>query len=216
MIKTKYLVPEVYYDRSRDFQLMGRTYDVIFNYLKTNADTISNNPLSDDSDNKLINLVSTTLGFKQLHQYNTNQLKAICSIYQLAIKNKGSLNSIKLVVDALLNVNGIDEEAEIEVSNYTLIVKVPSSLTDLTLLNDMLDYILPAGISCNITKQTITRSEAANEFGYEEVESSVNRGNYATAFIPQYQSQVTPSDTGVGRNDNMTVMGYDDNATKPQ
>ena len=30
MIKTQELTPEVYYKKSRDFQILGRIYDIIF------------------------------------------------------------------------------------------------------------------------------------------------------------------------------------------
>lgn len=215
MINTKYLVPEVYYDRSRDFQLMGRTYDIIFNYLKTNIDTISNNPLSNDSDKKLINLVASTLGFKQLHNYNTDQLKAICSVYQLAIRNKGNIQSLKIVLDTLLHVAGISESVEIDITGPVIRIMVPPELTDLTLFYDMLDYILPAGCSCFIIKQLRITTPVETESAMEETHVITQNDNYKTAFVPQYQSLVAPADTAGGRNDNMTVMGYDENATKP-
>ena len=53
MIKTKNLTPENYYKQSRDFQLIGRIFDFVLNYLKTNVDAVSNNPFSEDFEDIL-------------------------------------------------------------------------------------------------------------------------------------------------------------------
>ena len=54
MIKLQDYTPEVYYRESRDFQFIGRLYDLVLNYVKTNADLIYSLPLSDNSDNQFI------------------------------------------------------------------------------------------------------------------------------------------------------------------
>ena len=40
MIKLQELTPSVYYEQSRDFQFIGRLYDIVLNYIKTNADNL--------------------------------------------------------------------------------------------------------------------------------------------------------------------------------
>ena len=61
MIKLQDYTPEVYYRESRDFQFIGRLYDLVLNYVKTNADLIYSLPLSDNSDNQFIDLMAMTL-----------------------------------------------------------------------------------------------------------------------------------------------------------
>ena len=156
MIKTQNLVPEVYYNRSRDFQLIGRVYDIVFNYLKTNIDTISNLPNTDEVDDKLVNLVSTTLGFKEYHSYNVKQLKALCSIFTVVIRNKGNIQSIQYVLDMLCNIENSSTKAEIVTDTkdiYNLKVFIPQDISDTTLFQDILNYILPAGMSCTIIQE---------------------------------------------------------------
>lgn len=162
MIKTQQLVPKVYYDKSRDFQLLGRTFDVLFNYLKTNIDLIYSNPLSDNSDERLIDLLTLTLGFKSRHNYNVKQLTSLCSAFMLALKNKGNIQSIQLAVDALLHAENISNGVLITVDNEksVLNIYIPTELKDLNLLNDLLVYILPAGMSCSIVRQQLVESEA--------------------------------------------------------
>jgi hypothetical protein len=80
MIKTQLLTPEVYYKESRDFQLFGRLYDSVFNYLKTEIDLIKTFPLNNNQDTSFVELLLETLGFRNLREYQTNQLLALASI----------------------------------------------------------------------------------------------------------------------------------------
>ena len=153
LIKFQDLTPEVYYKRSRDFQYIGRLFDLVLNNAKMNTDIISSLPLNPDMDPKLLDLLALTLGFKSKHEYNTKQLAALCSIFPFVLRNKGSKLAIETACNALLNAEGITKEASIEVSSQTVSIFLPSELSDLNLLKDLLNYILPAGMSCSLIQQ---------------------------------------------------------------
>ena len=153
LIKFQDLTPEVYYKRSRDFQYIGRLFDLVLNNAKMNIDIISSLPLNPDMDPRLLDLLAFTLGFKSKHEYNTKQLAALCSIFPFVLRNKGSKLAIETACNALLNAEGITKEASIEVSNQTVSIFLPSELSDLNLLKDLLNYILPAGMSCSIVRE---------------------------------------------------------------
>jgi len=166
MIKLQDLTPEVYYKQSRDFQFIGRLYDVVLNSVKTNADLIAALPLSKNSDEKLIDLMTLTLGFTPKHNYNIAQLTALCSAFCEVLRNKGSLYSIETAANVLLHAEGINQKAEaypvhkkdaegqeLNEYDYTQInVFIPNTLSDINLFKDILNYILPAGMSCNIIR----------------------------------------------------------------
>lgn len=211
MIKTKKLVPSVYYDKSRDFQLLGRTYDIIFNYLKTNIDTIYNNPLSKNSDKSLLDLMTLTLGFKSQHNYNVNQLAAMCSSFMVALKNKGNIQSIRLAIDTLLQAEGISQESisEVDYENHVLVIYIPTELKDLNLFNDLLSYILPAGMSCTLIRQPLLGENASTEMVAEDEISYLSKANaISTSTVPQYDGSVEPSDVEPGRIDNSVIIPY--------
>ena len=153
LIKFQDLTPEVYYKRSRDFQYIGRLFDLVLNNAKMNTDIISSLPLNPDMDPRLLDLLALTLGFKSKHEYNTKQLAALCSIFPFVLRNKGSKLAIEMACNALLNAEGITKEASIEVSNQTVSIFLPSELSDLNLLKDLLNYILPAGMSCSLVQE---------------------------------------------------------------
>lgn len=154
MIKIRNLVPNVYYQHSRDFQLIGRLYELALTAVKTNSDLLYNLPNNENSDVIFLDLLSTTLGFKTLHNYNVNQLKALCSCFIEVIRNKGNITSIEKACNALISAEGITKTIYIDTSNTKkgLVLYIPQELSDITLLRDLLEYILPVGCTYTIVK----------------------------------------------------------------
>ena len=154
MIKLQNLTPSVYYTKSRDFQFIGRLYDIVLNSVKTNADNLYNLPIGDNMDEKLLNLLAFTLGFQSRHHYNSIQLRALCSVLPLVLKNKGSLNAVIIAVNSLLYAEGIQQALDYSIDpGKSITLYLPQQLTDLNLLKDLLVYILPAGIGCRMIKE---------------------------------------------------------------
>ena len=161
MIKLQEYTPEIYYKQSRDFQYIGRLYDLVLNSVKTNTDMIYSVPESDAAGSKMIDLLALTLGFKPKHNYSIKQLSAICSIFSIILRNKGNISAIEITCNTLLHSEGIWKDCRIEHDQtnpdkqYLLELFIPQELTDLNLLRDLLDYILPAGMTCNIIRTAI-------------------------------------------------------------
>jgi hypothetical protein len=155
MIKLQNLTPAVYYNSSRDFQFIGRLYDLVLNYSKTNAANLYNLPIGKNMDEQLLNLLALTLGFKPTKNYNSKQLCAVCSVLPTILQHKGSIEALVLAINALLAAEGVKQPV-----GYTLVPKqgltlhVAQELDDLSLFTDLLDYLLPAGLSCNIIKES--------------------------------------------------------------
>ena len=153
MIKLQDLTPSIYYEQSRDFQFIGRLYDIVLNYVKTNADNLYTLPIGKNMDEKLLNLLAFTLGFQSKHHYNSKQLLAICSVLPLILKHKGSLNAILIAVNSILYAEGINQALDYEFKDNNLVLYLSPDLSDLTLLKDIMIYILPAGIGCDMIKE---------------------------------------------------------------
>lgn len=216
MLKTQEFTPQVYYKQSRDFQLFGRVYDVVFNYLKYNIDSIYNNPLSDNSALSLVDLLCTTLGFKKTHNYTASELKAICTIFPLIIRNKGNIQSIQITVDTLCRLYGIEGNTKVykNVNDKNQIdIFLPSANIDDTLLNDILDYILPAGLTVNIIKSTLVENEYNTDIIVENSYKTYQHTddiNGVSAIIPQYSKDIiNPSNmTTNGINNSIVLKTY--------
>ena len=169
MIKLQDYTPEVYYRESRDFQFIGRLYDLVLNYVKTNADLIYSLPLSDNSDNQFIDLMAMTLGFHAKHKYTSQQLKAICFVLSEIIRNKGTIKALTIACDAIFHAEGIQGQVDYGLTNNNtnIIIYLPQELSDTTLLNDLFEYILPAGMSCQIIKTYSEKATPTTEVGVE-------------------------------------------------
>lgn len=155
MIKLQNLTPEVYYKQSRDFQFIGRLYDIVLNYIKTNTTNLYNLPVGKNMDEQLLNLLALTLGFKATKNYNSKQLLAICSSLPTILKHKGSIQALVLATNALLAAEGVKQPLDYILNpKQGITIYVAQELEDLSLLTDLLDYLLPAGLSCTIIKET--------------------------------------------------------------
>lgn len=184
MIRLQDLTPSVYYDKSRDFQFIGRLYDVVLNAVKTNADMIYTVPDPNAAGSKLIDLLALTLGFKAVHNYNVKQLTAICSILPTIIKNKGSLYALKLAGNTLLATadgsNALEEfNCEISKDGTSIEIFIPECDVDITLFNDLLAYILPAGMTSTISRAV--RIEEASQTVFKTISDVMYWNNDADA-----------------------------------
>lgn len=195
MIKLQNYTPDVYYSHSRDFQFIGRLYDVVLNSIKTNADTLYNLPFSDEMNPKLVDLLALTLGFKLKHQYNVAQLTSLCSTFVKCLRNKGNRQSIEMACNALSNAEGIKEKIEFEIDEESSHVDffVPEDLSDVNLLKDTLEYILPAGMTYSIIRSVLKKTGGTTELIFNQ---SVNysRSPIKDAETAVYISKINKKD----------------------
>ncbi len=205
MIKLQNYTPEVYYQQSRDFQYLGRLYDVVLNGVKTNADMIYDIPSSDAAGSKMIDLLALTLGFKSKHSYSVNQLAGICSIFPTILRYKGTKYAIDCVVRTLLSVEGIVKNYSIEKDvedSFKWYVIVPLELSDINLLRDLLDYIIPAGISCEVTRATTETLDAARTTVYANT-------------TMKYAAKYTDDASKIAKGEDIAKKPYDADSENP-
>lgn len=176
MIRLEDLTPEVYYRQSRDFQFIGRLYDLVLNSVKTNSDMLYNIPLSDNADTRLMDLMSLTLGFKSKHNYNVKQLTALCNAFAIVMRNKGNIQSIITACTAVLNAEGITKgfDHSYDPASRRVQIFLPPDLKDINLLKDLFEYIVPAGISMDVIRSYIIRVQATTEATSEDTVTVYN------------------------------------------
>ena len=163
MIRCQELVPDYYIEESRDFQVLCRLYDYTLNSLKFNIDTmqsLTNTRLVKDT---VLPLVGDKFGIYDRHSYTNREL---LTALPGAVKNKGSLNSVKLLLNAYLESLNIfdyavayyskDEKSAKEVSDilrrninpYTIVIVLSTSpkFVDLHVLDEFLKMVIPCGM----------------------------------------------------------------------
>lgn len=163
MIRCQELVPDYYIEESRDFQVLCRLYDYTFNALKYNIDTmqsLTNTPLVKDT---ALPLVGDKFGIYDKQSYSNREL---LTALPTAVKNKGSLHSIKTLLNAYLDsmhifdyavaYHSTDQQSADEISQmlqreikpYTLVIVLSTSpsLVDLHVLTEYLKMVVPCGM----------------------------------------------------------------------
>lgn len=210
MIRLQDYTPDVYYAESRDFQFIGRLFDLVLNYAKTNADLIYSLPLSDNSDDQFVELLALTLGFKPRHKYVSKQLRAICACLSEILRNKGSIKAIVLACTAIFHAEGITDPVEYALSgdNSEFTLYLPVGVSNTTLLTDLFTYIMPAGLQTNVVKLVTFNEPATTAVGAKdtftlltnEANPDAKQAFYAgsgMAVIPQI-SETDATDRGEG------------------
>ena len=174
MIKVQKYTPQVYYDNSRDFQALGRLCEVLYNYLLMNIDIMRGLPLSDNIDPTLLDLVLLTVGFDRHHNYTNVDLIKLAEIFKYIMKIKGTEKAIEEIVYLLLRSQSVEDEDFVlnihsltgkfwvqdwkpdtdRVDTFSVDLYVSNKLKDIVLIEDVFDYILPAGFIYHIYSST--------------------------------------------------------------
>ena len=199
MIKTGIQVPSNYYIRSRDFQLIGRALDCVLNSSKSYSDMIEYNTVCKNTDIRLLDLVAKTVGFDVKRKYDSKDLSTVCSVFNSILREKGTKKAIEDCVRAMLKAQNLNENFQVEegfdmdgtkkIKNYTINILIPSKLTDVALLEDLLDYILPTGYVYNIV--TISGLITGLEDTAGVVEQSIDSTPYTSPELGRVY-QTTP------------------------
>lgn len=218
MIKLQNYTPAIYYKESRDFQLLGRLFDLVLNSVKTEVDLLYNLPISTNSDEKFLELLSFTLGFKPKHQYNSNQLRAICSVLSEILKNKGSIKALKIACEALFSAMDISQALTYDFTpgkdKTELNLYIAQDFGDITILIDLLNYILPAGMSCNIIREFHLLTDSNTNIGLEDRVTTTKINTAETSKIIKDFSNATNaniSKTKAGYSVNSEIVKLEDN-----
>lgn len=152
MINLYNQVPSVYTSASRDFQYLSWLFNIVLNSVKHNVDDLYDLP-NVSSDPKLTELLALTLGFKVKRNYDETQLRALVAILPAVLKYKGTKKAVEMAARALVKATGSLGEASVDVNGTSVEVTLPKDLIDVTLFLDLLDYILPAGMSCRVIRK---------------------------------------------------------------
>lgn len=153
-------VPSAYTEESRDFQLLCRLYDCVFNGVLYDSKAISNISDTKSIKENLIPLLQTKLGFFTDDTFMLSNLRYALRGFPLMVKNKGSRTGISYAVNNFLKMNNIFSPAVVTyqkestvlsngvtVPAHTVVIGISSSLQDSRLLEEEFRYILPIGIS---------------------------------------------------------------------
>ena len=166
-------VPEIYENSSRDFQLISRLYDAVYCGVKYDIDSMINIIDTSEIKSSILQLLQSKLGFFTDSDIQDDYLRRILMVFPELIKYKGCKKGIDKAINLFMHLQHkiidyfiLDEIGD----NGELYVVLNTPISNLTLLDEILKYILPTGIQIKY----ISTFEADNSFELGEHISIVN------------------------------------------
>lgn len=148
-------VPEIYVEKSRDFQLLCRILDIFLGSCQEKVQKIHGNWSVDTVDESLLPLLVRRLGFTDRGYIPPNILRNICRSYPKIIRNKGTLQAVREAAYAVLSANQEVTALEVSATNkdstgvdvYSIALVSNVASGDEQYLERLLPSILPAGMA---------------------------------------------------------------------
>lgn len=182
VIRVQEMTPQVYTEDSRDFQLLSRLYDSVFNGIKFDTDSILSLIDTKSCRRNILQLLQTKLGFFTERKIDDEKLRSILECFPTLVRNKGSLRAVKEVLYLFLRMYSVASDLEVYYlktpqsypftedepcflsngklpENNSLIIRIHSFQTrpDISVLQEIFRYILPAGINYYIEFDKYTK-----------------------------------------------------------
>lgn len=147
MFRVENNVPEVYVRESRDFQLLSRLYDLVFQSAKFSIDSLEQVSDTMRCNDILLPLIAKKVGFFTDLKLTSNADRQILSAFPYIINYKGSLKGINLVANVferIMNTKVTVDTDQDDSSRITIVFD--NYAPDVTLLYSLLEYIRPTGL----------------------------------------------------------------------
>lgn len=150
------MVPEVYVQQSRDFQVLTRLLTLGLSSSKYFADKLKFQNSPQCIDDNLLVLLQEKVGFYTKKNFSTSELRSLLEVFYSLIRNKGSLSSIEQAIRLFFQIQNLNTNAYINIINksdidsYSIQIGIDSSIRDISLLQEILKYIIPTGYIISI------------------------------------------------------------------
>lgn len=155
MIRLQDNVPAYYVEQSRDFQLLCRLYDILISAEKNNVDATSTLVQPNNIKSILLSLLCSRCGFITSYYLDDDILRNIAAAFPFIVRKKGTLQGIALAVNTILKAEKDPSAVErvelaIDKTSHEITILTPITLYNKVALQELLRYVIPAGIYVNI------------------------------------------------------------------
>lgn len=146
MFRLQNNVPEVYVDKSRDFQLFCRLYDSCFGGVKFSIDSMSRLTNTKQCDSSVLELLKTKLGLFSTVEVDATELRYLLQAFPTIMRYKGSKRSVEYIKILYTKMYSNVSVPEVEYGNdWTLKFIFSEPPKNDKLLLELLQFVLPTG-----------------------------------------------------------------------
>lgn len=146
MFRLQNNVPEVYVDKSRDFQLFCRLYDSCFGGVKFSIDSMSRLTNTKQCDSSVLELLKTKLGLFSTVEVDATELRYLLQAFPTIMRYKGSKRSVEYIKILYTKMYSNVSVPEVEYGkDWTLKFIFSEPPKNDKLLLELLQFVLPTG-----------------------------------------------------------------------
>lgn len=150
--------PNEYCNQSRDFQLLCRLCDCVFNNTLFDIETMTDIINTKKCRDNILPLLQTKLGFFTNKDIISEQLRYVLEVFPILVKKKGSISAIIEAVTMYLKIYSIVSPVEAYytkesiplgrhvIPDNTVVIGITSGYQDTSILDEVFRYILPIGV----------------------------------------------------------------------
>ena len=160
--------PTAYTEDSRDFQLMLRLLDCVNSGVGFYTDSIANTIDTKLCAASLLELLKTKIGFLSNVGFQERELRYILRGFPYIMKYKGSLRGIQEAVYVYMNAMGMScpHKVYTDKEHHRIIVYIESEVSDVTILDEIFKFIIPAGYEVKYIFYTPTVVDSTYDYKF--------------------------------------------------
>lgn len=189
-------VPDVYVNESRDFQLLCRLFDFLFNGIKYDVDSILNINDAFKINERLLPLLAIKEGFITDVQLESKALRYILKAFPYIVKYKGTKKGITLAVNTILKLEASSDVPDVRIDNdktITIVTKL-SRLENRKALEEILKYIIPVGSDLKLIYDRQSKTEEMTSITLNKALTMVNYAPLVgSVFDSRFSGQIPSS-----------------------
>ena len=177
MFRLQNNVPEVYVQKSRDFQLLCRLFDSVFAGVKFSTDSVARTCNTKECNDKLLELLKLKLGLFTDIDISNKELRYILQAYPIIIRYKGCIQGVKYVLNLfqrisqigseapIINENFVKDELKYEYNiNHHFEVTFSDNVFNDKLLIELLKLVIPTGYTISYAVRNVTNLSTQLQF----------------------------------------------------
>lgn len=161
MFRVQDNVPEFYVNQSRDFQLFCRLYDLVLTGVRYSIDSMEYLTHNKQSNIEVSELLQTKLGMFKSVDISDKEMKYLLDAFPYIIRNKGNTLAIESVIRVFQRITAVPA-ANFSINytkfneDYTITIDVSNSVKYISLIRDMLEYVVPTGYLVTVNNVDIS------------------------------------------------------------
>lgn len=218
VLDIKKMIPDIYCQESRDFQILCNLYGCIVNGMRFDSYSLYKTIDSETCKAEFLRLLSTKLGFFPDKFITNEQLRYALAGFKDLMHNKGSLSAVAGAIHVFLKTLGIHNKLKLSltketivyagrvIKDHTIIVALESPVQDTTLLDEIFKHIIPAGFEYIIT--FYVQIDPYDEFVFHEQVTLIYTSDTINANVSyRTDSSKLLADKTITDSDEMRLMG---------